>query len=182
MMMTAHHEAGHLATAAALELRLRPEGIMVDTEAAGLACYCKEPEDSDLSRERVIISTFAGCCAQDRYCEGMSYSPVDYFAKIWSPDWREARGVLVRLSYFGSKGADELLADLERRSKMLVDQNWDAIVALAHALLAKDWEPLKPLGSGGQWSNAAAAKYLSGEDAVWILAQHGIVTERAADC
>jgi hypothetical protein len=112
----------------------------------------------------------------------MAYSPPDYFAKIWSPDWREARGVLVRLSYFGSKGADELLADLEHRSKMLVDQKWDAIVALAHALLAKNWEPLKPLGSGGQWSNAAAAKYLNAVEAMRILAQHGIVAERTADC
>src|SRR5262249_5478812 len=48
----AHHESGHIVIAAAQGLKLRPEGISVDLEGNGLACYCKHPEDNDLSRER----------------------------------------------------------------------------------------------------------------------------------
>jgi hypothetical protein len=43
---------------------LPPEGIMVDTEA--YPATCKETKDSESSRERAMMSTFAGYFAQDR--------------------------------------------------------------------------------------------------------------------
>ena len=47
----AHHEAGHMVIAAAQGLRLQSEGLMVDLHGDGRACYCKQPDGSDLSRE-----------------------------------------------------------------------------------------------------------------------------------
>ena len=38
----AYHEAGHVVIAAAPELRLPSEGLIIDTVAEGLRCYCKE--------------------------------------------------------------------------------------------------------------------------------------------
>jgi hypothetical protein len=66
---TAYHEAGHIVIAAATGLRLRSEGLMIDAVGEGLGCYCKDPGESDVSRERIIISAFAGCFAQNRFCE-----------------------------------------------------------------------------------------------------------------
>jgi hypothetical protein len=46
---------------------LRPEGLMVDPQGWGLACYAKEPEESDVSREGVVLATFAGFKAENRF-------------------------------------------------------------------------------------------------------------------
>ena len=64
------------------------------------------------------------------------------------------------------------------RSAQLVKQNMGAIEVLAAALLAKEYEPLKPFRSGSVWSKANTAKYVTGEEVVGILEQHGI----AASC
>src|SRR5664279_4282946 len=98
LAIAAHHEAGHIVIAAAAGLRLRPEGIMVDTEAEGLACYCKEPKNSDESREHVMLATLAGFFAQDRFCRERGYPETEYFARIWSLDWKEARAIATKLS------------------------------------------------------------------------------------
>jgi hypothetical protein len=86
MAMIAHHEAGHIVIAAQYVIGLRPEGIMLDRDAAGLACYCKAPEDSDASREKIILSTFAGHMAQHRFCKERSYPSRGYFEIIFSAD------------------------------------------------------------------------------------------------
>ena len=44
----------------------------------------------------------------------------------------------------------------------IVEQHWFAIKELATALLAKDWQPLKPLKSEDKWSNETTAKYVVG--------------------
>ena len=46
---TAHHEAGHIVVAAVQRLRLLPQGLGVDPQGEGLACYFKQPDASDLS-------------------------------------------------------------------------------------------------------------------------------------
>jgi hypothetical protein len=74
LTIAAHHEAGHIVIAAAMELRLRPEGIMVDKGAWGLACFYKEPDESDESKESIIVATVAGYLAQKRFCEEHGYS------------------------------------------------------------------------------------------------------------
>jgi hypothetical protein len=176
MAMTAHHEAGHIVVAARCGIRLRPEGIMLDSEAAGLACYCKEPEDSDVSRERIIVSTFAGHIAQQRLCKERSYPLRGYMEIILSPDWKEARGMITKLSgaYWSGRSADGVQQALESRSEVAVERNWNVIQAVGKALLAKDWEPVKTLQSRSRWSTQVEAKYVIREEVVRILSQHGI--------
>jgi hypothetical protein len=65
----AHHEAGHMVIAAAVGLAMRAAGFGIDPEGQGLACYCFRPEDTDVSRERVLLATFAGWYAQQRFCD-----------------------------------------------------------------------------------------------------------------
>jgi len=157
---------------------------MVDTEAAGLACYCKDPEDSDPARERVIISTFAGCHAENRCRADLSFGALDELAVIWSLDWREARVMLLKMSdgYLANGGLNSVQMALETRSERAVKQSWHVITAVADALLAKEWEPIKPLRSGCQWSNQTMAKYLAGHEAAAILEQHAITATLTADC
>jgi len=180
----AYHEAGHVVIAAALELRLLSEGLMIDTAAGGLGCYCKEPGESDILRERVMVSAFAGCFAQNRFCEEQSYPLLNYFNIIWSSDWREARGIAIKLSneYVAGRSILTIQEELERRSKQLVAENWPAIGAVADALLAKNWEPLRPLKSGSQWSMQPMAKYLSGEETVRVLELFGFAAVWVSVC
>jgi hypothetical protein len=68
-----------------------------------------------------------------------------------------------------------VLLRLEKESKHLVDQYWRAVEALATALLARDPEPMRPLKTGEKWSNGTGpVRYMDGEEAVEILARHGI--------
>lgn len=184
LSIAAHHEAGHIVVAASLGLKLRPEGISVDPQGEGLACYCKHPDGSDTSRERIILSAFAGCFAQDRFCEQESYARLEYLTIIWSGDWREARQILSTVSdeYLGSRQIDAVQKTLEGRSQELVAENWATIAAVANALLAKDWEPLKPLTSGSRWSAATTAKYLTGDEVIAMLRGFGINAVSTADC
>jgi hypothetical protein len=122
---TAHHEAGHVVVAAAQQLRLRLDGLSVDSRGEGLACYCKQPDESDPSRERVIIATFAGYKAQERFCEECSYPAPDALQVILSPDWCEARETLTRLSdeYFANETVATIQCKLESRSEHLVGRS-----------------------------------------------------------
>jgi hypothetical protein len=182
--ITAHHEAGHILAAATGGIKLRPEGIMVDTDGVGFACYCKEPDDSDLSRERVIVSTFAGRVAQERLCKEHSYPPAGYFEIIWSPDWREARGVILKLSskYISGRGLEDVQRVLEENTAQLIERNWNTVERIASTLLSKDWKPVKPLKSGGQWSNETRAKYLPGWEIVMLLEDCGIAASCVSEC
>lgn len=83
---SAHHEAGHIVIAAVQGLRLHSEGLMVDRAGEGLACYFKEPDNNDGSRERVILATLAGLAAENRY-RSQQFLPLRTdFELIWSPD------------------------------------------------------------------------------------------------
>jgi hypothetical protein len=64
---------------------------------------------------------------------------------------------------------------LEDQSESAVEQNWGTIERVAGALLARNWEPVKPLKSGNQWSQQSEAKYLIGEEVAAILSKCGIV-------
>ena len=169
---TAGHEGSHVVIAAAEGLRLRPEGIMVDPYGHGLACFCKEPDGSDLSRERIIVATLVGFRAEKRFREERSYPARDELDVIWNADSRETRKLLSELpgDYYSNE------RKLENRLEDLIEKHWPLIEALATALLAKDWEELKPLKSGGTWSHesASTAKYLVGEEVVSILRRYGI--------
>ena len=68
-MYGAYHEAGHIVIAAVRGLALRPYGLMVLPDGDGLCVYCTQPEESDHSRESVIVSSFAGYWASKRFCD-----------------------------------------------------------------------------------------------------------------
>ena len=83
-------------------------------------------------------------------------------AVILRLDSKEARGLEGGFSwnYFGDRGTGAVDAMLQQRAADFVEQYWPVIEALAQVLLAKEWEPLKALGSGGKWSSAEYAKSL----------------------
>jgi hypothetical protein len=178
----AHHEAGHIVIAAAQELRLRPEGLMVDLFGDGLACYCKQPDESDVSRERVIVATWAGFRAEKRFREERSYPARSELDVIGSPDRCEALKLLKELpgDYFTNE------RKLDSRLEYLIERHWLPITALATALLAKDPEPLKPLKSGATWSQETStgttARYVVGEEVVSILRRYGIAAVCDPNC
>lgn len=176
-MYGAYHESGHTAIAAVRGLALRPDGLMVLPNGNGLSVYCTQPEESDHSRESVIVSSFAGYWASKRFCEEHSCPDLLDTMALISPDWMEARKVVGKLSpeYVAGDSLTTVQLRLEKESEHLVNQYWPAIEALAIALLAKDPEPMRPLKTGQIWSDEAGpVRYMSGEEALEILAQHGI--------
>jgi hypothetical protein len=172
----ARHEAGHIVIAAVQGLKLRPEGLMVDSGGRGLARYCTQPDESDPSREAVILATFAGFLAEKRFCEEHAHPFPEAMGILLSPDWVEARKLIRKLSdqYFSNENMTLVQSRLENRSKLLVEHHWRAIEGLATALLIKRPEPVKPLDSGDEWSNENSARCLRGEEAVALLSQYGI--------
>jgi hypothetical protein len=168
----AHHEPGHMVIAAVEGLRLKPEGLMVDPSGWGLACYHDAPEDIDPARERNILAGLAGFAVEKRYREQNNYPPRDTL------DVAHNRDNVVTRTLLGKLNGDYWVNDfrLTEQLKGLIDRHWLAIDALASALLRQNWETIKPLKSGGQWShpNETMAKYLSGEEAARILAEHEI--------
>jgi hypothetical protein len=171
----AHHEAGHIVVAAAMGLPLRPDGIVIDSVAQGLACYWKEPGENDACRESVIAATFAGFNAEEEFCQRHSLPVLDGFAKIFCEDYRYARGIICQLTYLSpTDNVFEIDQKLEAASRVAVLRHWLAIEAIAAQLLAKDWEPIKPLESGTVWSRETSAKYLTGEELVAALARFAI--------
>ena len=173
----AHHEAGHMVIAAAQGLRLRPEGLMLDASGDGVAWYHKQPDGSDLSRERIIVATLAGFRAENRFREERSYRERGELEVTLSPDGREARKLLMELQgeYFSNERKQG------NRLDSLIEQHWLTIKALATALLAKNPEPLQPLKSGATWSHQKTARYLVGNEVVSILVRCGIVADRDPD-
>ena len=137
LMAAAHHEAGHLVIAAVSGLPLRPEGLSIDPVGEGLACYCKKPDETDASRERVILATFSGWYAQKRFCEERSIDFPEGAYLISSTDWWEARDVLCKLSdeYLSNRSFPGVQEELERLTASHVEQHWHAIEILAHAML-----------------------------------------------
>jgi len=177
---SAHHEAGHIVVAAVLGLTLRPDGLMVATTGDGLSVYASRPDNSDDSRERVIVSIFAGHSASEVFCSRHSCPELLPNIPELTPDWRDARPIIVCFSapYLAAgNGPDAVLARLRDQSRRLVEEHWSVIEKLAAALIAKDVEPMKPLNDGSKWLEINPdVKYMSGEEAVQILERCGIAT------
>lgn len=183
IIRTAHHEAGHIVVAAAQSLKLRPEGLSVDERGEGLACYCKNPGDSDTERERVIIATFAGLNSEARFCNERGFPVPEEMQRIFSQDSKEARENISRLSYLSvERTAFQIEAELQARSEAIILQYWSAIRSVGAALLDRDWEPIRSLKSGSVWSQAEKAKYLAGDELAVALKQARIDAEFAVIC
>jgi hypothetical protein len=92
-------------------------------------------------------------------------------------------GRFTKLSYLSSsQTAFQIEKQLQNRSRVLVRRKWEAICRIADALLAKEWEPLRPLKSGGIWSQEQSAKYIDGEEVAGLLARLGIHAEVTGSC
>lgn len=103
--------------------------------------------------------------------------------QIFSCDAREARSIISQLSYLSVvRTAFQIEEELQARSRMIVNQKWQAICAIADALLVSDWEPVRPLAIGSTWSNEQLARYLDGNEVVAFLAQFGINAEVTDQC
>jgi hypothetical protein len=183
LIRTAHHEAGHLVAAAVQGLELRSEGLAVDARGEGLACYCKQPGDSDERRESVIVATFSGYNSELQLCSERDYPKPDEMLVIFSCDAREARETITKLAYLSAnRTAFQIEEELQNRSRVLVKQRWEAVRTIADALLAKEWEPLRALKSGNAWSQEQSAKYIDGEEVAGMLACLGIHAEVTGSC
>ena len=69
----------------------RAEGIAVDRDGEDLTCYCKHPDETDSSKQRIIITTFAGFQAQKRYSQQHGHQVPDEVARAVSDDSKWAR-------------------------------------------------------------------------------------------
>jgi hypothetical protein len=180
---TAHHEAGHIVVAAVQNLKLRPEGLSVDERGEGLACYCKEPGNSDSMRECVIIATFAGLNSEARFCNELGLPVPEEMQRIFSQDSKEARSNISSLSYLSvERTAFQIEAELQAKSEAIISLHWSAILSVGAALLNRNWESLRTLKSGGVWSQSEKAKYLAGDELAATLRQVGIDAEFAETC
>jgi len=124
----AYHEAGHMVAAAIRGLRLRSEGLMIDRRGWGLACYYREPEDSDVWREAVVIASLAGFKAENELRRRSSFALRDAQEMIDSCDWREARPLVAKFSEgrFISDNVGTLLRKFEDQAERLVVEWWPA--------------------------------------------------------
>jgi hypothetical protein len=145
---------------------------MVDPSGWGLACYHDAPDDTDPARERNILAVLAGFAVEKRFREERRYPPRDSMDVTFNRDNVVARTLLTKLA--GDYWANE--SRLSEQLNRLIENYWFATKTLASALLAKDWEPIKPLKSGDRWyrPSQTMAKYLGGEETVRILAEHVI--------
>jgi hypothetical protein len=160
-------------------LPLKSAGLSIDFLGEGLACYCFQADQTAVSRERVLLATFAGWYAQQRFCDLKSIPCPDFRYPQSTCDWRYASPIVEKLA-----GGDyEVVKDqLERRSRALVEQYWPVIEILAKTLLDREWEPLKLFKSGWTWAKATTAKYVTGEETVLTLARFGISARCVSEC
>jgi hypothetical protein len=86
IVIAAYHEAGHAVVAAGVGLPLRAEGITVGQDAQGLACYYKQPDDTDLSVEANVLASFAGCYAENYFRRQQGYRERNHEEITWSLD------------------------------------------------------------------------------------------------
>jgi hypothetical protein len=178
------HESGHAVIAAENGLLIRAEGIMVGQDGRGLSCYCKHPTGTDKSVEAAVLASFAGCYSENFFRRLHGYAERNYEMLMGSLDWAEARKLegLFTDEYRNSRTINAVHAELEARAQKDVAAKWTAIEGLAQVLMSREWEPKKPLQSGGWWSDADMAKYVVGDEIVAVLAMYGIVAKSTKIC
>jgi hypothetical protein len=167
----AYHEAGHTVVAVALEMPLRNRGVHIDTRGNGISYYWfRKPGDPNntaddiLERERTVISTEAGFIAQKQFdpeCpHGGNWFDRDRNIKLLDEMYPN------RSDWFAAQ--DKLYAEALR----LVDLHWQAIEAVAKAVLA---QPLTPrANSERQWSTDTVERWIDGDRVVSIMKEFGL--------
>jgi hypothetical protein len=173
-LSAAHHEAAHAVVAVSLCLPLRDLGIRIDTVDGGITLtFHRVPGDRNNTlrdirqREKSILMIKAGYQAVLKLFPG---APAAIAA-----DDREEEVALLDEMYI-HLGPDWKQADarLSAEASNLVDKNWDAIRALAKALISKSALP-RSAESRRIWpSPYPFEKAVDGQEIALILKSHGL--------
>jgi hypothetical protein len=167
--LAAHHESAHAVISVALGLPLQNGGIRIDTIGGGIAFNLhRNPGDLDntpadiVERERSITAIKAGYLANLRL--DPSCPP-----EVAADDRQEEISLLNEMHSRNEKVWSDTDDRLRTESQNLVDQHWNAIVAVAAALLAKP-VTTRPLDSFTRWrSPDSQERWISGQEIDIIL-------------
>jgi hypothetical protein len=174
--VAAHHESAHAVACAALKLPLQDTGIHIDTIGGGIAFnFHRKPGDmgnttvDKIERERSIVMIKAS------YIATLRVAP-DSPAALAADDRGEEIKLLNEMYPRDRKAwaeADEILAEESRR---LVDRHWDAIHALAEALLAKPVTQRSPENIKKWTSRDTQERWMSGAEIIAALRRFELST------
>ncbi|HWY22281.1 MAG TPA: hypothetical protein VNX26_13735 [Candidatus Acidoferrum sp.] len=165
----AYHEAGHTAVAVSLGMPLRNRGVHIDTMGNGISYYwfriigdgSNAPSDI-LERERTIIAGEAGFIAQKRF----------YCDCVYGGNWFD-RDQTIKLLNEMYPNLDDWIAAQDRlvaEARRLVDVHWQAIEALAKAVLDQPLRP-RPHDPERIWSADTHERWIDGNRVISILKQ-----------
>lgn len=170
----AHHESAHAVIAVRLGLPLQDAGLHLDTFDGGITFNLHRkpgnpsntPEDIE-QRERSIAMIKAGYIANLKLDPGCP-------ATVASDDRKEEIGLLDEVYPSGGRQWVEADVRLTAETQHLVDKDWDAIRALAQALLAK---PVvrRSCESRQKWSSPYPdERFIDGHEVAAILKKFGL--------
>jgi hypothetical protein len=167
--LAAHHESAHAVVSVALGLPLQNTGIHIDTIGGGIAFNLhRKPGDRNntaadfTERERSITAIKAGYIANLKLDHGCPPT-------IAADDRQEEIALLNEMYSRDEKAWSDADGRLSSESKKLVYQHWNAIEAVARALLAKP-VTLRPPESFTKWrSPDSHERWISGHDIDIIL-------------
>jgi hypothetical protein len=166
--LAAHHESSHAVACVVLGLPLQDTGIRIDTLGGGITFNLhREPGSlsntiADITeRERSIVMIKAGFMANLRVFPG---SP----AELAADDRDEEIRLLNEMHPQDGQAWAEADKRLSEESRTLVDQHWNAIQALAGALLARPVTPRAP-ESLKKWSRDSQEQWMDGNEVAAIL-------------
>jgi len=77
----------------------------------------------------MMLATFAGCYAQNRFCRANGYPALEDPARHGLGDWYEARRISIKLSdtYLADQGIKAAHESIDRQSETLVAERWPII-------------------------------------------------------
>jgi len=170
----AHHEAAHAVAAVSLGLPLQDTGLHIDTVDGGIAFNLhRKPGDPNSTpadveeRERSIVMIKAG------YRANLKLFPATP-AAVASDDRKEE---IALLNEIYPQGGQELVNEdvrLTAEAQILVDKHWNAIHALAQAVLAKPVVP-RSRESFQKWcSPHPNERWIDGHEVAAILERFGL--------
>lgn len=163
---TAYHEAGHIVAATVAGLTLRPAGITIyeitETVTSGFAAFWKANVDGTplnvLQREGMMVALLAGINAQLKISSESTAGggdDIDECAKLLNEHYPHDQHMQDRIN---------------ERVQALLREHWNAIVAIATAVMQVPWTRVKD----AEFPEANRKKQLAADAIVIILGRFGI--------
>lgn len=180
---TAYHEAGHVVIAAVQRVPLSNRGLRIDQKGAGISYYRFAKPDgsanlgSEIKREQTIRSIQAGYIAQEKFYLRF----YDQLAPSGSSTDTDGINALLEEMYTGRNACENAKAVLGKQSQQLVEDNWQAIEALAQTLLAKQWESQALPSGERRWATQTCQKKMTGPEVVDLLYEFKITATLEPD-